>query len=91
MMAGRERESIRIRGASVTPFEPRRTVQVEGGLGFCIDDLRDFECLNAVAGAVTVVAVGAVSFVERGVESSMLGEVVHVWKSCWLNKLLASL
>ena len=39
---------------------------------------RDFERLYAVVGAVAVVATGAISFVERGVEGGVFGWIVQL-------------
>ena len=62
----------------VTPFQRRRTVYVEDGLRFCIDEFRDFERLYAVVGAVAVMAAGAVSVIECGVEGGVFGWIVQL-------------
>lgn len=62
----------------ITPFKRRRTVHVEDSLRFCIDVLRDFERLDTVVSAVAVVSAGTVTFVERGVKSSMVGWIIEL-------------
>jgi hypothetical protein len=62
----------------VTSFECGRTVYVEDSLGFCIDEFRDFERLYAVVGAVAVMAAGAVSVIECGVEGGVFGWIVQL-------------
>ena len=49
---------------------------VEDGLGFCINEFRDFQLLDAVAYLLAVVTARCLSFVERCLDSGVFGWVV---------------